>query len=303
MVNESEKSKANSKSADARSEATSADVVKEKQSVSVVQPKILKPLGLTKDKSAKVNVYGIDGKVIKQVELPHIFFTEFRPDIIRKAVVALQTHARQPYAPAPTAGMRHAVFWWGKGRGVSRVPRLTGGRRGAQSPGCVGGRRAHPPKVEKVWFKAINEKEKRLAICSALAATSQKPIVKARGHKFEEDLTLPIVMEDKLQSLKKTREVMDALNNLGVLSDLIRAEDGIAVRAGRGKMRGRRYKTPISVLLVVAKDDGLKEAARNLPGVSITTVPNLNAEILAPGGMPGRLTIFSESALSMLEGW
>jgi len=282
---------------------TSSEVVSDTSKLPVKADKTPNPSAAGKDKSMKINVYGLDGKVLKQVELPSVFFTEYRPDVIRKAVVAMQTHTRQPYSPKPGAGMRHAVFWWGKGRGVSRVPRLTGGRRGAQSPGCVGGRRAHPPKVEKVWYKKINKLERKLAICSALAATSQKPIVKARGHRFEEDLTLPVVMEDKVQSLKKTKDVMDALNNLGVLPDLLRAEDGIHIRAGRGKMRGRKYKTPVSLLLVIAKNDGIEEAARNLPGVEIATVPDINAEILAPGGMPGRLTIFSESALSILEDW
>ena len=61
----------------------------------------------------KPNVYGLDGKVAGEVDLPETFLTEYRPDLIRRAVVSMEANARQPYAPKATAGMRHAVETWG----------------------------------------------------------------------------------------------------------------------------------------------------------------------------------------------
>ncbi|MCD6383264.1 MAG: 50S ribosomal protein L4, partial [Thermoplasmata archaeon] len=142
----------------------------------------------------KVKVYDLKGKAVKEITLPEVFNTPYRPDVIHRAVVAAQANRRQPYGPSPMAGMRHAVSTWGKGRGVARVQRLTQGRRAAESPNNVGGRRAHPPRVEKDWSKKINKKERILAIRSALAATKVRDLVMARGHRVPDDRTLPVVV-------------------------------------------------------------------------------------------------------------
>ncbi|PNX46366.1 MAG: 50S ribosomal protein L4, partial [Thermoplasmata archaeon M8B2D] len=99
----------------------------------------------------KVNIYSIDGTSKEQIDLPDIFNTPYRPDIIRKAFNILRSNKRQPYGSDPLAGTKHAVASAGKGRGMSRVPRLTQGQRGALAPCVVGGRRAHPPKSERNW--------------------------------------------------------------------------------------------------------------------------------------------------------
>jgi large subunit ribosomal protein L4e len=67
-------------------------------------------------------------------------------------------------------------------------------------------------------------------------------------------------------------------------------------------MRGRAYKTPKSVLIVVGKNKGIYRAARNLPGVDVVEARNLNAELLAPGAHPGRLTVWTLSAIKYLGG-
>ena len=43
------------------------------------------------------------------------------------------------------------------------------------------------------------------------------------------------------------------------------------------------------------------KAAANIPGVDVVLVKNLNAEMLAPGGKAGRLTLFTKSALDVME--
>ncbi len=251
----------------------------------------------------RVNVYDVKGEVAGEAALPVAFKSEFRPDLIRRAVTAIEANARQPYAPKSTAGQRHSVSTWGKGRGVSRVQRLMDSSHAAQSPNNVGGRRAHPPKVEKDLGKKINKKEMFVAKLSALGATNRAEMVKARGHRFDEELTVPVVVKDDIEGIKTTQGAVEMLEALGVLDDVVRAKDGKNVRAGRGKMRGRRYRMPRSVLFVVSKDcDGWK-SLRNLSGVEVVTPSGLNASTLAPGGSAGRLMVISEAALAAIGGW
>jgi len=251
----------------------------------------------------KLNVYDLEGKVTGETILPEIFNIEYRPDIIRRAVTAIEANKRQPYAPSPTAGMRHSVSTWGKGRGVSRVQRLMGSSTAAQSPNNVGGRRAHPPKVEKDLGKKINRKELMLGKLGALRATSEAVLVKARGHRFDEKLTVPIIVKDDFEDIKSTHEAVKALSSIGVYDDVQRAIDGKNIRAGRGKMRGRRYRIPKSLLVVVSKECKGGRSVRNLPGIDVVTPNALNASVLAPGGAPGRLMLVSESALLTIGGW
>ena len=251
----------------------------------------------------KLNVYDLKGGVAGELDLPGAFKTELRTDVIRRAVTAIEANARQPYAPKPTAGMRHSVETWGKGRGVSRVQRLMGSSTAAQSPNNVGGRRAHPPKVDKNLGKKINRREQMLAKLSALSATSEPGLVRARGHKFDEKLTVPVVVKDDFESIKTTKEAVGALASIGVYNDVQRALDGRNIRAGRGKMRGRKHRTPRSLLVVLSKECEGGRSLRNLPGVDVTTPSILNASMLAPGGDPGRLMLVSEAALQTIGAW
>jgi large subunit ribosomal protein L4e len=249
----------------------------------------------------KVNVYSMDGTVKEKIDLPKIFDTPYRPDIIKKSFEVIRSNQRQPYGSDPLAGTRHAVASVGKGRGMSRVPRLTQGQAAALAPNVVGGRRAHPPKIERDWKEKMNKKENKLARNSALAATADTEIVKKRGHLFDEKITLPIVVDDDFEKIKKTKEVIEVLEKIGIYSDILRSANGKHVRAGKGKMRGRRYRTPKSLLIVSTKET-IEKSSDNLSGVDIAKPHQLNIEHLAPGGIAGRLTIFTKSALTQLGG-
>ncbi len=269
-------------------------------------------------KGSEVNVYSLDGKVEKSIPLPYVFTTQFRPDIIRKAVNSSRANRRQPYGSAPRAGMRHSVSWPGKGRGMARTPRLLhGGGKGAQAPNTPGGRRAHPPRAEKDWTEKINKKEKALALKSALAAVGNQSIVVTRGHRVPENATVPMVVNDDFETLfdritkdyqkensrpAYTKEAAKVLLALGLSNELDRAKGGIHLRAGRGKTRGRKYRCPSSILFVVSNTEKVRKCFGNLPGVDIVSPSRLNVELLAPGGDAGRLTVFSEKALHMLGG-
>ncbi|MEE8183248.1 MAG: 50S ribosomal protein L4 [Thermoplasmata archaeon] len=255
-----------------------------------------------KMKDNEVNVYSVEGKVVKTIELPEVFMTSIRTDLIRRAVVSAQANRRQSYGPNPRSGMRHAVSTWGKGRGVSRVQRMTGQRTAAESPGTVGGRKAHPPRPDHDWSKKINKKERIMARASALAATRDTGLVTRRGHIFEADLTLPVVVEDDIEVLKTTQEATELLRSIKVYDDVLRASKK-KIRAGRGKMRSRKYRRPRSVLVALSSSSESSRAFTNIPGVDVSSSKQLNTEILAPGGEPGRLVLFSESALEELRAW
>ena len=246
----------------------------------------------------KAQVKTIDGGVAKDIELPALFSEEYRPDLIKKAVMALQSTRRQPHGTYPFAGICSSAVGWGSGRGASHVPRLKNGSRAAKVPQAKGGREAHPPVVAKILVKEINQKEKQKAFRSAVAASIRADLIKGRGHTFEGEV--PVIFEDKFESLDRTMDVISALTNVGVYNDIQRAKDSRKVRAGRGKMRGRRYKQRKSLLIVTGGNQ--MRAARNLSGVDVVTVDQLNVEHLAPGMLAGRLTIWTESALIRLEG-
>jgi len=250
-------------------------------------------------------VYDLQGKVVKRVSLPEVFQTPVRPDIIKRAVIAIQSHRFQPQGRDVMAGKRTTAESRGVGYDLSRIPRIKGGGAlsgsGALAPGTVGGRQAHPPIAEKIIAKAINKKERRLAIRSAISATANKDLAASRGHVVSRVRGFPLIVVDDIQNLKTANDVKEAFVKLRIWSDVIRVKEGTRTRAGKGKMRGRRLKHGRGPLIVIAEDGGISRAASNFPGVEVIRVRNLNAEALAPGTYPGRLTVWAESAVKGLN--
>ena len=240
-------------------------------------------------------VRNLDGSDAGTVELPAVFETTYRPDLIGRAVRAAQANRKQDYGADEFAGLRTPAESFGSGRGMAHVPRQEG--RGRRVPQTVKGRKAHPPKAEKDQSESINTKAKKLAVRSAIAATTDAELVAERGHEFDEDAELPVVVDDEFEDLQKTKEVVEFLEAAGLEDDIERADEGRSVRSGQGKARGRKYKTPTSILFVTSSETGPSRAARNLAGADVTTAAEVNAEDLAPGAQPGRLTVWTESAL------
>ena len=244
-----------------------------------------------------INIIDLSGNTTKKIS-SSLFDETYRPDLIKKAVLAAQANRQQPYGPHMYAGLRTSAEGWGPGRGVSRVARIKNGSKSARIPQAVKGREAHPPKPETDRTEKINDKERKKAIRSALAATGNLELVTKRGHKFSAQL--PLIAVDNLAALTKTKDVKSFLEAAKVWDDIERAKD-TTIRAGRGKLRGRRYKNTKGILIVTAEDNGIAKAARNLAGVDIVIFDQLNTELLAPGTHAGRLTIFTESAIAKLE--
>jgi large subunit ribosomal protein L4e len=247
------------------------------------------------------------------IKLPSQFDEEYRPDLIKRAVLVIQKNKKQPYGADPEAGKRASAYVSKRrntyrgtyGIGQSRTPRKVMSRRGermnwtgAFAPQTVGGRRAHPPKAEKILKQKINKKEKRKAIRSAIAATVNKKIVEERGHLVPE--RYPFVIDSKIGDYDKTKQIKDVLKKLGFEKEIKRGSEK-SIRAGRGKLRGRKYKKKKSILVVVEKDCKLIKSIKNLPGIDVIKVNELNAELLAPGTVGGRLTLWTKGAIERIE--
>jgi len=249
-----------------------------------------------------VKIFDIEGKAIGKTELPPVFATPIRPDVIKRAVLAIQSTRIQPQGRDPMAGKRTTAESRGVDLGISRIPRTKGpAGRGAFAPGTVKGRAAHPPTTKKKIVKRIPKKEKKLALRSAIAATASKEIVASRGHSIEDVPQIPLIVTDDLESLKNTKEVEETLIKLGVLSEIYRVKESRKIRAGKGKRRGRRTKQAVGPLIVIKENKGIKKAANNIPGVEVATIDNLNVEMLAPGTHPGRFTIWTNSAIEKIR--
>ena len=257
----------------------------------------------------KFLVYGLDGKRKGDINID--FQGDVRPDLIWRAVVAEESWERQIYGTDPLAGKRTSAHYHGRrgirysmmNREMARMKRIHGSgflhMTARFVPQAIKGRKAHPPKTEKILEKEINKKEWKKALISAIIASFQKDWVLKRGHKVD-GIEIPIIVDDKIQEIKKSKEVKNFLESLGLKDELERIKER-KIRAGKGKTRGRRYKEKKGPLIVVKEDKGIGKAAENIPGIDVVEFQNLQVKDLAPGTHPGRLTIWSEGVIKEIE--
>ncbi len=255
---------------------------------------------------ANINVYGLDGKVKQSIRSPAFFSQESRKDVISRVVAAIESSEKQRQGRDPMAGKRNTAASWGSGYAAARIPRrkgsgYPGARNAAFIPRAIGGRLAWPPTSEKNPKKKINAKERKLGLINAIIASSKEELVLGRGHKIEKVPSIPLVVDDKIQTIKTTNEILKVFENLGLTDDINRVKDNVKIRSGKGKRRGRKYKKRKSVLVVVKDNFGIFKATRNIPGVDIVEYSKLNCRDLAPGALPGRLTLWSQSAFKQLN--
>lgn len=192
-------------------------------------------------------VMDLSGNKVKEISLPEIFSYPVRKDLIRRAFHSSFSMGLQPKGRDIMAGKRTTAKSFGINLGLARVPRVRGAGEGALAPNTVGGRTAFPPSTRERIHEDINEKEKRLAIISALSATTERDIVNKRGHRFAGNL--PVILTDDLGQIARTQDLEEILIKLGFADELERSGYK-RIRAGRGKMRGRRYKRTVGPLLV-----------------------------------------------------
>jgi large subunit ribosomal protein L4e len=251
----------------------------------------------------KANLYDKSGKKKTQVDLPKIFSIRVREDLVQKYFEA--DKFIQPYASMNKAGLRQSASgtishkrhdWKGHyGRGISRTPRKTMWRRGTQfmwvganAPGTRGGRRSHPPKgIGKE--KKINKKEIQLAFNSAFAATASKDFITKRYASIDKIESAPFIIETLPT---KTKDLVTMIKTILPGLDKI-AFKNKEVRAGKGKARGRKYKSNAGVLIIAAKDE-----SKSLKGFDIISTDDVTISDLYP---LGRLTIYTEKAIHELS--
>ena len=251
----------------------------------------------------KTATYTTNGTKEGEIELPLVFSTPFRRELIHKAFTNLNSHKFQPQGRHPTAGQDVVADSNDPptGQGVSRVARMSGGGGGRQGQGgevasTRGGRQAHPPIVEKVIYKKLNKKENKLALCSAIAATASKDLIRQRGHKIDGIESFPIVMSDDIESVSKAGEVSKILESMKLSQDIKRLASR-KPRTGKSSLRGRSKKIGKSVLFVTKDASTISKAIGSFPGVEARNAKDLSVLDLAPGSDPIRLTVYSKSAI------
>lgn len=256
----------------------------------------------------KAEVVGLNGKASGEVQIPPVFATELRPDLVKRVFWLVGSHALQPKGRDPMAGERTTAETHSPptGTGRSRIPRVKGERysRGGLAGGVasvVKGRLPHPPRSEKVIHLGVNRKERRLATDSAIAYTASLDAVKARGHRVRKP-ALPLVVADDIETVEKTAELVSFLEKVDLKEELERVDGRVKRNSGKRRLRGRVYRSGVGPLIVVTNDRGVGRAAGGIPGVEVTRVQDVSVLELAPGGVPGRLTLWTESAMSALQG-
>ncbi len=256
----------------------------------------------------QVSVFDIKGAAKGKVEVPKKLLAPKRKDLVKKAFLAEKSKTRQPYGSDPIAGQRSSAYYHGRrakrnsmmNREIARMKRIVNmgflNFRARIVPQAVKGRKAHPPKAEKIWTLKINKKEWMSALFSAVSFSFDKDAVSLRGHDVSSVKNFPLVLDDSFQEMKKTKDVLDVLVSLGLDKELDRCSEK-KIRSTKGKMRGRKYKEKKGPLIIVNEDKGLGKASKNIPGVDLRTAKKLDVMSLAPGAHPGRLVVWTKSAL------
>lgn len=254
----------------------------------------------------KARVVALDGTDSGEIELPAVFDTPYRPEVIHKVYVNLLSHSYHRQGRYPAAGEMVSAESRNTGLGIARLARARGEGfpRAGQAAGVAGvrhGRVAHPPESWKDIYKKINRKEKQLGLCSAIAVTANKELVQRRGHKISNEVKLPLVVSNDIESIAKTKDLKNALIRLGLGDDLARASLVRKARSGTARRRGRSARSGTSALIIVGNDSKLVMLSESIPGINIKHAKELSILDLAPGSKPIRLTIYSQSAIDYLK--
>ncbi|KAH6892090.1 ribosomal protein L4 domain-containing protein [Thelonectria olida] len=260
-----------------------------------------------------VTIIGKDGSPTGATHpIPAVFTSPIRPDIVQQVHTGIAKNKRQPYAVSEKAGHQTSAESWGTGRAVARIPRVSGGgthRAGQAAFGnmCRSGRMFAPTKIWRKWHIKVNQGQKRYAVCSALAASAAAPLLLARGHRISSVPEVPLVVDSEVfanAAIAKTAAALALLSSVGAAADVEKSKKSKKLRAGKGKLRGRRHRQRRGPLVIYdAETDGkeLVTAFRNISGVETSPVTALNLLQLAPGGHLGRFIVWTSAAFKALD--
>ncbi|MBS3081458.1 50S ribosomal protein L4 [Candidatus Pacearchaeota archaeon] len=254
----------------------------------------------------KAWVYNLDGEKSSEIKLPSIFDSRIREDIVLKYYESDKKYA--PHSPSPYAGRKHSASgtishrrheWKGHyGKGISRVPRKAMWRRGeqfywvgAEINSARGGRAVHAPKISYKPVK-INIKEKIIAMNSGFASTAKSEYISKRYLRLNNvKISAPIILSSPINNLKMKQLLQVLRKTLGDKYEVALKQKN--VRAGKGKMRGRIYKSSAGLLLIKSHSEKV-----SLKGIDVRSTNELSIADLYP---LGRLTLYTEQALKELK--
>jgi len=129
----------------------------------------------------------------------------------------------------------------------------------------------------------------------------------ARGHQISTVPEVPLVINSKVfegAAIARTSAALALLKSVGASADVDKVKNSRKLRAGKGKLRGRRHRQRRGPLIVYNPEvDGkeITQAFRNLAGVETSSVFALNLLQLAPGGHLGRFIVWTSSAFAALD--
>ena len=248
------------------------------------------------------NILETDGSNRSTITLPAVFETPYRPEVIQKVYNNLNSYTFQRQGRYPAAGQMVSAESRNTGLGIARIARARGEGfpRAGQAAGVASvrhGRLAHPPVSWKNIYKKVNKKEKLLALCSAIAATTNSELIKRRGHKIKDEIQLPIVVSNEIESVVKSKDLEKILFNLGLEEDLKRT----FIRRNKSYHKNSiNRRSALSVIILVGNDEKIGRLSNSLPGITVKSVKSVSVLDLAPGSKPVRLTIYSENAIKEL---
>merc|ERR1719321_1654616 len=176
------------------------------------------------------------------MNIPSVFNCSLRYDLVQFVHMNMKKNKRQAYGVkchfGPTgivAGHKHSAHSWGTGRAVARIPRISGSGTNRAGQGAFGnmcrkGRMFAPTKVWRRWQRRVNVNQRRYATCSALAASALPALVMARGHRVQNVPEVPLVIDNGLESISKTKDAVALLKAVGAYDDVIRCRDSHQIR-------------------------------------------------------------------------
>lgn len=257
----------------------------------------------------RIKLFDKTGKVKKDIEMPGNFSKGIRKDILAKVFEAMKYENRQEKGSKFGAGagysasgiLKHKRHDWKTtyGKGISRIPRKIMSRHGASFnwvgatvSNTRGGRRAHPPKGWENFFKKINKKELQIAFNSGFEGTVDS---KSLEKKYNKKIESGFVFDSSVLDLKSKDffALLEKVFGKDLMENILKSKKQ---RAGKGKLRGRKYKSNAGLLFVVGSDEKMKRS-----GIDVVNVNDLRIRDLAPNGEAGRIAGYSEKAIEEIS--
>lgn len=256
----------------------------------------------------KTKLFDKTGKEKGFVNLPKNFSVKIREDILSRVFEAQKGLHLQSYGAMEGAGAQYSASGISKkkrhdwkatyGKGISRIPRKIMSRHGASfnwigaTVACArGGRKPHAPRSAKNLIKKINKKEFLIAFNSALTGTIDVQFLEKKyGRKVESGFVFEVGILDI-----KTKDFVIIMKKIfgDAFGGILKHK---SIRAGIGKMRGRKYKSNAGLLFVVGNEENMKRK-----GIEVVRVVDLTIKDLSPNGEPGRLVCWTEKAIKNIE--